>query len=259
MLEVKSLRISYEKKTIVQDFSTVFEKGKITTIIGPNGSGKSTVLKAVSRVIKKDSGNVIFCDTDINDIPRKTLAKRLAFLMQTNLAPYNFSVKQLVSYGRIPHQKWYELKDENHDEVVEWAMEQCNVKHMEDRIVSSLSGGERQKVWIAVAIAQKPEVLLLDEPTTYLDICHQLEIMQLVKKLNTQQNITIVMVLHDLNQAAQFSDTVLVIKDGDIVNYGVPKNVITKELLEDVYSIEAEIGFNENINSIYVTPISIKR
>ena len=258
MIEVSGLTVSYERNTVVRDFSSIFEKGKITTIIGPNGSGKSTVLKAVSRVIKKDKGDVIFCDTNINNIPRKALAKRLAFLMQTNITPYNFSVKQLVSYGRIPHQKWYELKDEKHDEVVDWAMEQCNLKHMEDRLVVSLSGGERQKVWIAVAIAQKPEVLLLDEPTTYLDICHQLEIMQLVKQLNVQHNITVVMVLHDLNQAAQFSDNVLVIKDGDIVDYGAPKEVITKELLEDVYSIEAEIGFNENINSIYVTPISIK-
>jgi len=258
MIDVRGLKISYEKKVIVEDFSAVLEKGKITTIIGPNGSGKSTVLKAIARVIKKDKGDVLFDNMDINSISRKSLAKRLAFLMQTNSVPYNFTVKQLISYGRIPYQKWYELKDDNHDEIVEWAMKESNTKRMEDRLVSSLSGGERQKVWIAVTIAQKPEMLLLDEPTTYLDICHQLEIMQLVKDLNTNHGITVVMVLHDLNQAAQFSDNILVIKDGDIVNYGSPQKVITKELLESVYNIEADIGFNEDINSIYITPLRIK-
>lgn len=258
MIEVNRLQISYEKKVIVEDFNTIFEKGKITTIIGPNGSGKSTVLKAIARVIRKDKGDVLFCSDNINDIPRKTLARRLAFLMQTNSAPYNFTVKQLIAYGRIPYQKWYELKDKDHDEIIEWAMEQSNTKSMEDRLVSSLSGGERQKVWIAVTIAQKPEVLLLDEPTTYLDICHQLEIMQLAKELNKQHNITVVMVLHDLNQAAQFSDKILVMKDGAIVDCGLPRDVITPKLLEDVYNIKAEIGFNESINSIYITPVSIK-
>lgn len=259
MVEVSGIKVSYDNKTIVEDFSAIFKKGKVTTIIGPNGSGKSTVLKAIAKVIKKDKGEVLFYNKEINTIPRKELAKKLAFLMQTNIAPYNFTVKQLVAYGRVPYQKWYESKDKEHDEIIEWAMKESNIKHLQDRLVSSLSGGERQKVWIALTLAQKPEVLFLDEPTTYLDICHQLEIMQLVKKLNISNNLTVIMVLHDLNQAAQFSDNVLAIKEGKIVSHGCPKKVITKELLEEVYNIEADINFNENINSICITPICIKQ
>lgn len=258
MIDVKDIKVSYENKVVIENFNSVFEKGKITTLIGPNGSGKSTVLKAIAKIIKKDKGKVIFYNEEINNIPCKVLAKKLGVLMQTNTAPYNFTVKQLISYGRIPHQKWYETKDKLHDEVIDWAMEQSNTIHLQDRLVSSLSGGERQKVWIALVLAQKPEVLFLDEPTTYLDICHQLEIMQLVRNLNKLHNITVVMVLHDLNQAAQFSDKVIAIKNGKIKDYGTPEQVITKELLEDVYNIKAEINFNQNINSICITPICIK-
>ena len=258
MMNISNLKVSFDKNLIIKNFSNDFEKSQVVTIIGPNGSGKSTVLRAIAKLIKKDSGKVIFEGTDINKISSRQLAQKLAILMQSNTAPTSFTVKQLVAYGRIPHQKWFETKDKDHDEVVEWALKEAAVKHMEDRIVSSLSGGERQKVWIATALAQKPEVLFLDEPTTYLDICHQLEIMQLVKKLNQEHKISVVMVLHDLNQAIQFSDKIIVLKKGEIVGCGVPNDVITEALLEDVYNIKAHVEYNHYTKSVCIVPICLK-
>lgn len=258
MLQVENLKVSYENNIAIKNFTNDFKDGTITSIIGPNGSGKSTLLKAIAKLIKKESGNILFLDKNINFISRRELSKNISILMQTNTTPYNFTVKQLIEFGRIPHQNYFQKKCKHDDEIVMEVIEKLCLNKLQDRIVSTLSGGERQRVWIALALVQQPKVLFLDEPTTYLDISHQFEIMQLIKDINAYKKTSIVMVLHDLNQAAQFSDKVIILKNGELIDFGAPEDVFTKELMENVYNICANITFNNLTKSINITPISLK-
>lgn len=257
MMNIQNLAVSFEKKQIIRCFSQRFDNGEIVSIIGPNGSGKSTVLKAVSKLIKKDRGSVYLQSKDMAAMSTKAIARQLAILMQSNDCPSSFTVKQLVSFGRIPHQKWYEATDANQSEVVDWAMAAAGVMHLATRTVMSLSGGERQKVWIATALAQEPKILFLDEPTTFLDICHQLEVMNLVVDLNREHGLSVVMVLHDLNQAAQFSHKIIAIKSGEVYACGKPEEVITERMLCDVYGVHAEIHYQKATQSLCVVPVSL--
>jgi iron complex transport system ATP-binding protein len=241
MIEASNLKISYENKIVVEDFDIKVNPGEIISLIGPNGSGKSTVLKVISRLMKSLEGVVHLDGADIHRLSTKEVAKKLAILPQTHHNPPDFTVDELVSYGRTPHRKWYETRTKEDDEVIDWAIKQTRLEKYRDRSVNNLSGGERQRAWIATALAQSPKVLLLDEPTTYLDICHQLEVMELVTRLNKELGITVIMVLHDLNQAARYSHRLVVIKDGKFVCQGQPNNVLTVDLLRKVYNVEAEV------------------
>ncbi len=240
-IETKELSIAYDENVIVENLNLSIPKGKVTSIIGPNGCGKSTILKTIGRIQKKKSGMVYLDGEDIFNLPTKTIAKKMAILPQTPTAPNGLTVKELVSYGRFPHQKGFGKLTEKDNEIIDWAMEVTKLGEYQYREIDSLSGGQRQRVWIAMALAQQTELILLDEPTTYLDMAHQLEILELLNELNEKEACTIVMVLHDLNLAARFSDFMVAVKQGQIKATGTPEEVITKECLQEVFQIEATI------------------
>lgn len=239
ILMAEHLTVAINKKEIVHDVSFAIPEGKITSIIGPNGCGKSTTLKAISRILKC-TGNISFKGRDIHSLSQREFAQCLAILTQSPQAPNDLTVQDLVEMGRFPHRGFWGRGSKDDAKHVEWALEQTNMSAMRHRLLHTLSGGERQRAWIAMALAQRPQVLILDEPTTYLDICHQLEVMQLLDKLNKELGLTVVMVIHDLNHAIQYSDFVVVIKQGRLVTSGAPKEIVTAELLADVFRVQAD-------------------
>jgi iron complex transport system ATP-binding protein len=240
-LKASSLQIGYGDHVVVEDMDVTIQRDKITTIIGPNGSGKSTVLKALTRLIRYQNGSVVLNGRDILEMKPKDLAKTIGVLPQIHTAPSDFRVKELVGYGRMPHQKMFAGKSAEDETIIQWAMEVTGTWKFRDKSIYEISGGESQRVWIATVLAQKPEILFLDEPTTYLDISHQLETMQLVRKLNRETGIGVVMVLHDLPQALEVSDHIIVIKDGKKYSEGTPEEVITAKMMRDVYDVDCEI------------------
>jgi iron complex transport system ATP-binding protein len=241
-LYTENINIGYGERLIVKDLSVEIPNKKITTIIGSNGCGKSTLLKAMTRIISHESGTVILDGKDILKESTKTLAKKMAILPQTPEGTTGLTVGELVSYGRFPYQKGFGRLSKRDYEVIDWALEVTGTKDFKFRTIDALSGGQRQRVWIAMALAQETEIIFLDEPTTYLDMAHQLEVLELLQKLNVEQERTIVMVLHDLNQAARFADYIIALKNGVIVKAGSCEEVINKEVLKKVFHIDAEIG-----------------
>lgn len=246
MFSINSISICYDQKTIVHDFSFDVQAGEVLSIIGPNGSGKSTLLKAVSRQIPYSKGEVYFEGLNLKALNSKQIARKLCMLSQKNQAPTDMTVNELVSYGRFPHKKWFEKLSKDDQEIIDWAMTKTNLKDYKSRTVASLSGGESQRAWIAMALAQRPKVLLLDEPTTYLDISHQHEVLELVRELNNDMGMTVIMVLHDLNQASHYSHRVLVVKDGKKTMCGTPEQVMTREMIREVYRMDAEVMVSKN-------------
>jgi len=247
-LKVEGLNVCYGDKKILNDISFSIKSGEIASIIGPNGSGKSTLIKSMSRYLKPVSGNIYLNNVDINQIKTKEIARNLAILPQVKGVSSDISIGELVSYGRYPHIKFGKRLSKEDREIIDWALEKTGLIEMKNRYVITLSGGERQRAWIAMALAQKPKILLLDEPTTFLDICYQMETLELVKELNKTLGITVVMVLHDLNQAARYSDKMLVINKGELWEYGEPCKIVSKGLLKDIFRIDADI-YEDIINS----------
>lgn len=237
----KNLVVGYDKHIVVPGFNVEIEKGKITSIIGPNGCGKSTVLKAIGRIIRKESGTIIINDKDIKDLKTKEIAKELAILPQAPQAPGTINCYDLVAYGRYPYQKGFGKLSEEDKKIIKWALDVTYMSEFALRPIDTLSGGQRQRVWIAMALAQQTGIILLDEPTTYLDLNHQLEVLELLKDLNEKEKVTIVMVLHDLNLASKYSDYLLAMKDGEIINFGSPEIVFTKEMLKKCFLLNGEI------------------
>lgn len=241
MLESRRLTLKYEQHTVVKDFSFSVQPHTITTIIGPNGCGKSTLLKALSKNKKIASGEVFIEQKPITTYSQKALAKKLAILPQSPIVPEDFLVRDLVSYGRNPYLDWMgRLKEEDY-RITDWAIRETGIAHLQDRKISTMSGGERQSAWIAMALTQQPEVLLLDEPTTYLDISHQHDVLKLIKKINAEMGITVIMVLHDINQASRYSDKIIVMKEGQKEVEGTPKEVITKDTFRDIFAVDVAI------------------
>ncbi|MEC2072673.1 ABC transporter ATP-binding protein [Alkalihalophilus marmarensis] len=247
-LYTEDLRIGYGENVIVKNLSINIPDGKITTIIGPNGCGKSTLLKAITRVISSQSGNVILDGESIFTRDTKALAKQMATLPQTPESASGLTVAELVSYGRFPYQKGFGRLSKRDIEVIDWALSVTGTLDYKYRSVDALSGGQRQRVWIAMALAQETEIIFLDEPTTYLDMAHQLEVLELLQRLNEEEGRTIVMVLHDLNQAARFADHIIALKDGDIIQSGTSEEVIKNNVLKQVFGIDAVIGRDPNTN-----------
>lgn len=245
MLAINEIAINYADKSIIKNVSLQVQDGEIVSIIGPNGTGKSTILKAISKRIAVASGEIMFDHQNLTDMSLKDISKLMCMVSQSNSSPQDMTVEELVGYGRLPYKKWYERLTKEDSDIVQWALEQTHMTHFKDRLVYRLSGGEAQRAWIAMALAQKPRILLLDEPTTYLDIAHQLDVLELVKRLNAELGITVVMVLHDLNHAVQYSDKICVIHKGVVRAKGKPSEIITPQLIEEVYGVEAEI---EHIN-----------
>lgn len=243
-LYTDDLSIGYGEQLIVKDLTVQIPNQKITTIIGPNGCGKSTLLKAITRIISHQSGTVVLDGKNVSKENTKVLAKKMAILPQTPESASGLTVGELVSYGRFPYQTGFGRLSQKDYEVIDWAMKVTNTSTFKYLPVDSLSGGQRQRVWIAMALAQETEIIFLDEPTTYLDMAHQLEVLELLRRLNQEEKRTIVMVLHDLNQAARFADYIVALKDGQIVKAGPCEEVITKEVLRGVFNIDAEIGID---------------
>ncbi|MFW7433440.1 ABC transporter ATP-binding protein [Vagococcus carniphilus] len=242
ILEVKNISLSYQKDPIVKELDVSFMKGKISVIIGPNGCGKSTLLKGISRLLKKETGSIILNDINMDELSNKEIAKQLAFLPQSATAPEDVTVRDVVELGRYPYRKVLQKVSQEEKIIVDEVLEQTGLFHLRDENINNLSGGQKQRVWIAMALAQKTEIILLDEPTTYLDLGHQIEVLNLLKELNETTGQTIIMVLHDLNLASRFSDYMIGMKDGRVVYEGVPTEMMTPTILKDLFGIEAYIG-----------------
>ena len=241
MLSGTNLKIGYEKKVIIENLNITIEKGQVLSIIGPNGCGKSTLLKTLSRMLTPVDGEVLIEKVPINNMKNKEISKKICLLSQHNTAPEDLTVEQLIYYGRLPHKKWYSRKNKEDEKIIDLAIEQTSLTTYRKRQIGALSGGEKQRVYIAQALCQQPEILLLDEPTTYLDICHQLELMELIEKINKKLNITVVMVLHDLNQASRYSDRIIVMNSGKIIADGSPNDVINRKIIEKIYKVNCDI------------------
>ncbi|QQE75777.1 ABC transporter ATP-binding protein [Brevibacillus composti] len=243
-LYTEDVTIGYGERTIVKKISVSIPDKKITAIIGANGCGKSTLLKAITRLIPHQSGSILIDGKSISHVDTKELAKTLAILPQTPESAQGLTVGELVSYGRFPYQNGFGRLTKTDYEVIDWALEVTGTKAYRYRPVDSLSGGQRQRVWIAMALAQETDIIFLDEPTTYLDMAHQLEVLELLQKLNREQERTIVMVLHDLNQAARFADCIIAMREGEIVKAGSPDEIMQHDVLLRVFQIDAEIGLD---------------
>ncbi|EAF1629682.1 ABC transporter ATP-binding protein [Listeria monocytogenes] len=256
-LELKNVSFSRKRDFEMKNVSASILEGKITTLIGPNGSGKSTMLRLMMRLLTPDSGEIFLNDKNITEIPSKDLAKKMTMLSQAPEGLVDVMVHDLVAYGRLPHRSWLSTLQEEDEAVIHWAIKVCNLEELAYRPLHSLSGGERQRAWLAMALAQKTPILLLDEPTTYLDIAHQLELLDLLVHLNKEYNLTIVLVLHDLNQAAIYSDHVFVCENGQLVKDGSPTEVFTTELLREVFHITADI--TEKDGKQHIHPLASTR
>ena len=240
-ISTKNLNISYGNFDIVKDLNLDIPKGKITTIIGSNGCGKSTILKTIARIIQPKSGDIFVNNINIKDQSPKELAKAVAVLPQSPQAPSGLTVEELIAYGRFPHQKGFGKMRKEDNDIVTWALQSTGIEEFRDRSIEALSGGQRQRAWIAMALAQQTDILILDEPTTYLDLAHQLEILKLLEELNRKQGTTIVMVIHELNNAARFADHMIGVKKGKVICQGSAEEVMTKENLKELFNIDAEI------------------
>lgn len=240
-MEMKKVSFCYGGTQVLKSVSAVIEKGKITALLGPNGCGKTTLLHLMTKNLMQQQGEISLGGRSIKEIPLKEFAKKIAIVHQNNTAPADTPVKTLVSYGRTPHRSFYRQRSEEDERIIDWAMEMTNVVKLQNRAIGELSGGQRQRVWIAMALAQKSEILFLDEPTTYLDIRYQLQIMQLIRRLNRDFGITIIMVLHDINQAVYYSDQILGMKDGRVIVSGSTNEVICKEVLWEIYGVNLDI------------------
>lgn len=240
LLYADNIKIELGKTQIVKGITLGIHPGEILTIIGPNGSGKSTLMKGMCRLLKPSGGQVLLNGQNIQTMKSNQLAKKIAILPQKKSVPADITVERLVQYGRVPYAGFGGRLSHEDTEVVDRMMELTGVMRFRYRQVSTLSGGEAQMAWIAMALAQQPDILFLDEPTTFLDISYQLAVLSLVHKMQEQQHLTIVMILHDLNQAAQHSDRIAVIKSGQLRGLGTPKEICCPEMFRDIFHVETQ-------------------
>ncbi|WP_414550796.1 ABC transporter ATP-binding protein [Anabaena sp. CCY 0017] len=241
-LELQNLTGGYTALPIIQDINLSLQTGEWLSLVGANGSGKSTILKLLSRILAPQQGTVLLDGKAIHSQPPNIVAQKLALLPQQQTVPVGLTVRQLVSLGRTPHQPWWqwELNVEDRQKV-EAAIQETQLEKLSARLVEQLSGGERQRAFLALALAQEPKVLLLDEPTTYLDINYQLQLLELLKNLNHKQNLTIVTVLHELNLAARYSSRIALLKQGHLWEVGTPSAVLTPNSIAQVFGVESVI------------------
>lgn len=240
-MEIKNVSFQYGKNKILKNIYADIEKGKITSVIGPNGSGKSTLFNIISKNLKPYEGEVLLDGVNINKIRIKNFARKVAAVHQQNTCPGDVNVRELVSWGRIPHKKMNSSMSDKDEEIIDWAMKAAYVKKYEDKSISSLSGGEKQRVWIAMALAQKTEMLLLDEPTSYLDMSHQTELLKLIHKLNSEYGMTVCMVLHDLNQAVSYSHNIIGLKNGKVVAQCPAEEMMNEKNISMIFDMSPEI------------------
>ncbi|MEL7086479.1 MAG: ABC transporter ATP-binding protein [Cyanobacteria bacterium J06597_1] len=241
VLEARSLTLAYQKFPILKDLDLSIVGKRITTLVGQNGCGKSTLLSGLSRLLSPQNGSVFLNGTSIHSLSTRTVAKQLGVLPQSPAYPEGITVKSLVALGRYPRQNWLQSWSQEDEEMVNQALHTTRLHDLSDYQLDNLSGGQRQRAWIAMALAQDTPTLLLDEPTTYLDIAHQIEILDLLKELNEDCERTIVMVLHDLNLACRYSNIIVALKEGAIVAQGPPKDIIIPTLIEQIFDISCSI------------------
>ena len=256
-LKVENLNVSIAQQPILQDLSLDFAAGRRTAIVGPNGAGKSTLLRAVAGLNHDYTGSICLDGQEIRQLARQHMARKLAILPQGAAAPPDTTVGQLVDYGRFPYRSWFRTSDAKADrEAVTWAMQVTKVTQFRDRQVQSLSGGERQRAFLAMALAQQPETLLLDEPTTYLDIAHQLEVMKIVTTINETYGMTVIMVLHDINHALQYADELVILKNHRLYGQGRPQELMTVKTLAEVFGVKADI-FRNRQGAFVLSPVEL--
>lgn len=240
-LSAHSVSVGYGDTVISRDVTLDIPDGQVTTLIGANGCGKSTLLRGLSRLLPLTEGSVTLDGKKLGDYSSRELATRLSLLPQSPITPAGVTVADLVARGRHPHQSWLQQWSASHSAAVDEAMALTNVFQLRDRPVDSLSGGQRQRVWIAMVLAQDTDIVFLDEPTTYLDLAHSTDVLELVSTLNKEQGKTIVMVLHDLNLAARYSDNLVLMKDGSVTALGSPESTITPQALRDVFGLDSRV------------------
>jgi iron complex transport system ATP-binding protein len=254
-LAAENLAVGYDQREIIHDLSVRIPAGKISVIVGANACGKSTLLKTLARLLKPSKGTVLLDGKSIHQIPTREVATRLGLLPQSPTAPEGITVADLVGRGRYPRQGWIRQWTSADDEAIADAMTSTDVLEIADRPIDELSGGQRQRVWIAMALAQETGILLLDEPTTFLDLTHQFEVLDLLVDLNKRDARTIVLVLHDLNQACRFGDHLIAMKDGAIVAEGNPDEVITEQVVQDVFGLAVKVIPDPVAGTPMVVPI----
>lgn len=235
MININNISFSYHEEAFIQDLSVTFPVGQITSIIGPNGSGKSTLLMLICRILQLSKGQITLDNRNIKEISHKDYAKKIAVVHQKNSIDQDLDVETLVGYGRLPYLGYFEQLSSQDHEIIDWAIEVTGLNEFRKRNYSELSGGQQQRVWIALALAQKTPILLLDEPTTYLDIKYQIEILELIQKINQDYQMTIIMVHHDINQAIHFSHHIVALKKGIKVFDGKSQDLLDQDKLQDIY------------------------
>lgn len=254
-LRASGLRLAYDDRVVVEDLDVVVPPGRISVIIGANACGKSTLLRALARLLAPSEGTVHLDGRSIHSMPTRQVARRLGILPQSPVAPEGLTVVDLVGQGRAPHQTWWRQWSSADQDAVTAALRATRMLEHAGRSVDELSGGQRQRAWIAMAVAQGTPILLLDEPTTYLDLAHQVDVLDLVVDLNRSENRTVVMVLHDLNQACRYADHVIVMKSGDIVAEGAPGEVVDADLVEEVFGLRCQVSTDPVSGTPLVIPI----
>ncbi|MCX4583110.1 ABC transporter ATP-binding protein [Streptomyces sp. NBC_01481] len=258
-LTAESVTLGYDQRVIAENLSVEIPDNSFTVIVGPNACGKSTLLRALSRMLKPSHGRVLLDGHSIHSLPAKKVARTLGLLPQSSIAPDGITVADLVARGRYPHQGLLRQWSAQDERIVEESMAATGVGELAERYVDELSGGQRQRVWIAMALAQQTPLLLLDEPTTFLDIQHQLEVLDLCAELHETQGRTLVAVLHDLNQAARYATHLIALREGTVVAEGAPADVVTAELVERVFGVKSQVIDDPESGTPLVVPAARRR
>ncbi|GAA3691208.1 hypothetical protein GCM10023081_30820 [Arthrobacter ginkgonis] len=254
-LEARDLTLAYDSATVVEDLTLELPAGEVTMIVGANGCGKSTLLRGLSRLLKPASGSVLLDGKDIHAKPAREVAKVLGLLPQSPIAPDGITVRELVGRGRYPHQGWFRRWSAEDDAAVDRALAATGTADLAERSIDELSGGQRQRVWIAMALAQETDLLLLDEPTTFLDVAHQIDVLDVITDLNRERGTTVAIVLHDLNLAARYGDHLVALKQGRIVAAGRPADVVTEDLVSEVFGLPCRVVPDPVAGTPLVLPI----
>jgi len=249
MLSTEGLNFRYREKPVLENICLEIRKGEIIGILGPNGCGKTTLLKLLNKDLKPDSGRVLLDGKDLKDITKREIAKQIAVVPQGNEIRFAFTVRDIVAMGRMPFLERFQVESSDDMRIVDEAMEDTNITEFSDRLINTMSGGERQRVIIARALAQTPRIILLDEPTLHLDVCHQFEALDLVKDLSEKEDLTVVIVSHDLPMVVKYCDRIVLIHDHKIVAVGTPEEVLTKENMRTVFNIEAVLEWDETLKA----------
>ncbi len=256
MLKTESLTLAYDGPPIVTEMDLIVPAGQITALVGPNGCGKSTLLRGLSRLLKPRHGAVLLDGKAIHKMPTRDLAKQLGILPQSPIAPEGLTVRELVAQGRYPHQRWFQQWTDADERATQHALAMTGMEPLANRAVDALSGGQRQRAWIAMTLAQETRILLLDEPTTYLDMSHQIEVMHLLRDLN-RAGSTIVVVMHDLNLAARHTHHLITMRDGRVIATGAPDAVMTPAMLREVFGVEADIVKDPRTGTLLCLPFDV--